>query len=99
MAEYKLTNRAIADLNAIWGYTFDEWSEAQADRYYNILLDSCQAIADNPALGKNYTGVRTDLFGLKVNRHIIFYRKPDNTPIEITRFLHERMDLKSRISE
>jgi len=99
MAEYRLTKKAEEDLNKIWNYTFDKWSEEQADNYYSMLLDFCQNIADNPVLGKYYEGIRTDLFGLKANRHIIFYRKINPGLIEITRILHERMDLKNRIKE
>ena len=46
-----------------------------------------------------YYGIKPDLFGLKANRHIIFYRKSELNLIEITRILHERMDLKKRIAE
>ncbi|MCU4176278.1 type II toxin-antitoxin system RelE/ParE family toxin [Carboxylicivirga sp. N1Y90] len=99
MAKYELTNKAVIDLNNIWDYTFDTWSEYQADKYYDILLSSCQDIADNPELGTNYTEINSELFGLKVNRHIIFYRKSIDNPIEITRILHEQMDLKNRITE
>ncbi|WP_162344326.1 type II toxin-antitoxin system RelE/ParE family toxin [Cyclobacterium salsum] len=99
MAEYKLTNKAVDDLNEIWGYTADEWSEEQADKYYNMLLNSCQDIANNPELGKNYDGITTDLFGLKANQHIIFYRKTNSIQIEITRILHGRMNLKNRLTE
>ncbi|HPF92378.1 MAG TPA: type II toxin-antitoxin system RelE/ParE family toxin [Tenuifilaceae bacterium] len=99
MAKYELTNKAVEDLTGIWEYTIEKWSEQQADKYYNLLLDSCQDIANNPELGKNYDGITKDLFGLKTNRHIVFYRKRVNQPIEITRILHERMDLKIRLSE
>lgn len=99
MADYKLTNKAVEDLNAIWDYTFNQWSEKQADSYYDMLLDNCQEIAKNPDFGKNYDGITTDLFGLKANRHIIFYRILGNQQVEITRILHERMDLKNRITE
>ena len=99
MAKYELTNKAVADLNGIWEYTLENWSENQADRYYDMLLDICQDIADNPELGKNYDGIKSDLFGLKANRYVIFYRKSELNPIEITRILHERMDLKKRITE
>ena len=99
MAAYKLTNKAVDDLNQIWEYTFNKWSEQQADNYYNLLLDGCQIIADNPGFGKNYDGVKRELFGVKTNRHIIFYRKILDKYVEITRILHERMDLKSRLSE
>ena len=99
MVKYELTNKAVADLNGIWEYTVENWSENQADRYYDMLLEICQDIADNPELGKNYEGIKSDLFGLKVNRHVIFYRKSKVNSIEITRILHERMDLKRRITE
>lgn len=99
MAEYKLTNKAVADLNAIWNYTAEKWSEEQADRYYFMLLDSCQDVADNPDLGKSYDEVMADLFRLKVSKHIIFYRILSDELIEITRILHGRMDLKSRLTE
>lgn len=97
MAKYELTNKAVVDLNGIWEYTVEYWSEKQADRYYDMLLGVCQDIADNPALGKNYDGVTSDLLGVKANRHIIFYRKSDTAPVEITRILHERMDLEKKM--
>ena len=99
MAKYELTNKAVEDLTGIWEYTIEKWSEQQADKYFNLLLDSCRDIANNPELGKNYDGITKDLNGLKTNRHIVFYRKRINQPIEITRILHERMDLKNRLSE
>lgn len=99
MAEYRLTNKALEDLNGIWNYTAEEWSEEQADSYYQMLLNSCQALANNPELGKIYHGIAPDLFGLKANRHIIFYLKLIDNTVEIIRILHGRMDLKNRIPE
>ncbi len=32
MAKYKLTNKAVKDLANIWNYTFEAWSERQADK-------------------------------------------------------------------
>jgi toxin ParE1/3/4 len=97
MAEYKLTNKAVEDLSKIWEYTFEVWSEKQADKYYNRLITSCQEIANNPELGKNYQGISDSLLGMKINRHIIFYRTLNENYVEITRILHERMDLKEKI--
>ena len=96
MAKYELTNKAVEDLAGIWEYTIEKWSEQQADKYYNLLLDKFQDIANKPELGRNYEGITNDLFGLKTSRHIIFYRKRINQPIEITRILHEQMDLKKQ---
>ena len=99
MAKYKLTNKAVDDLTQIWDYTFDKWSESQADKYYNMLLDNCEEIANNSDLGKKYSAVVENLLGFEVGRHIIFYRRIEEDEIEITRILHEQMDLKNRIKE
>ncbi len=99
MAEYKLTNKAVEDLSKIWDYTFEVWSENQADKYYEELISNCYQIAKNPDLGKSYKGISEQLLGLNVNRHIIFYRALSDSYVEITRIVHERMDLKQRIAE
>ena len=97
MPKYKLTNKAVEDLSGIWDYTFDIWSEKQADKYYRMLVDHFFEIADNPAVGKNYEGITDQLFGFKAGRHIIFYRILNKDFVEITRILHEQMDLKNRV--
>ncbi len=74
MAKFYLTNKAIDDLTSIWNYTFFNWSEQQADKYYGILIDTCHVITKNPEFGKNYEGRVPTLFGLRAKRHIIFYR-------------------------
>jgi toxin ParE1/3/4 len=99
MAKYNLTNKAVEDLADIWDYTFEQWSESQADNYYEMLIANFKSIADNPNLGKNYTGIAENLFGLRTNRHIIFYRKIAGNEIEVARILHERMDLENRMLE
>jgi toxin ParE1/3/4 len=96
MAKYYLTNKAVDDLATIWDYTYDEWSESQADKYYLLLLNSCQEIAENPSLGKKYDNVTENLLGFKSNQHIIFYQIISNKEVEIIRILHVRMDLKSK---
>lgn len=99
MANFKLTNKAVEDLSRIWNYTFDKWSEKQADKYYNMLLENCQHIAEDTKIGIKYIEVSDKLFGWKANSHIIFYRIIDIKFVEITRILHGRMDLKNKINE
>ncbi len=99
MTKYSLTNKAVEDLSEIWNYTFDYWSERQADIYYQMLLEYCREIAAKPDIGKNYEGIINRLFGLRAGRYIIFYRKVNANEVEITRILHEQMDLKNRILE
>ena len=100
MAKYRLTRKAVEDLADIWNYTFDEWSERQADDYYNMLIASCQKIATNPDLfGKRYDEIFHGLRGFKAGKHLLFYRILDNGDVEIIRILHERMDLRNRMNE
>jgi toxin ParE1/3/4 len=99
MAKYKLTNKAVADLTQIWNYTFDKWSEIQADKYYQMLLDNCTEVAFYPEIGKNYFIVTDNLLGYRAGRHIIFYRRIAEDEIEIIRILHEQMDLKNRLKD
>jgi len=99
MAKFKLTNKAVEDLANIWKYTFEKWSEQQADYYYESLILNCEEISNNPNIGKSYNEIMQNLLGIKVNRHIIFYRINEEEYIEITRILHGRMDLKKRILE
>ena len=99
MPKYKLTNKAVEDLSGIWNYTYDNWSEKQADMYYYMLLENFVEIANNPLLGKNYAGIEDQLFGFRAGRHIIFYRILNKNFIEITRILNEQMDLKNRMKD
>lgn len=99
MANFKCTNKAVEDLSNIWNYTFEVWSERQADIYYDSIIFDCQKIADDPHLGKHYNEITQNLLGTKSNRHIIFYRILNDNDAEITRILHESMDLKKRVTE
>ncbi len=99
MAKYKLTNKAVEDLSKIWDYTYEVWSENQADKYYFELLQDCQELSENRNLGEKYTDIDNEIFGYKSGQHLIFFRIINENEIEITRFLHSRMDIKSRILE
>ena len=41
MANYFFSKKAVEDLSEIWNYTYDAWSESQADKYYNLLIGFC----------------------------------------------------------
>ena len=99
MAKVILKQEAIADLNNIWKYTFEKWSENQADKYYAMLKLACAEIGKNPQIGKQYDKINKNLLGLHSGRHIIFYQFIDQQEIEIIRILHERMDLRNRIND
>jgi toxin ParE1/3/4 len=97
MAKFYISNKAVEDLNDIWDYTVKAWSESQAEIYYSLLMDSCQALANKPALGKSYEVVEKGVLGYKTGEHIIFYQIVSQKEIDAVRILHGMMDIKSHI--
>jgi toxin ParE1/3/4 len=97
MTKVKFTKIAVNDLSDIWNYTADNWSERQANIYYQLIIKACSAIAKKPQIGKDYNEIFPELKGKKSSKHIIFYRIIDDHSIEITRILHEQMDLKNEL--
>ena len=91
MAKFQLSNKAIADLDSIWLYTLETWSEDQADLYYHEMIKACQDIANHPTnLDKEYKEVMAGLFGRHIHKHYIFYILVEDE-VEIVRILHEKM--------
>lgn len=99
MVKVVLRQEAINDLTDIWDYTVGQWSENQANNYYEIIKFACKTIGENPKIGKYYTEINKQLLGLKIGKHIIFYFQISEDEIEVIRILHERMDLKNRIND
>ena len=99
MLKLTLRQEAIDDLNEIWNYTKTQWSENQAEKYYQTIKTSCNLIAENPTIGKSYNEISRHLFGFKTGKHIIFYSILAGVEIEVIRILHERMDLIKRFAE
>lgn len=97
---YKISIEAQNDLENIWLYTFENWATEQANRYYNLILDEIEYIAENPQTGKDYSHVRENYFRSKVKSHYIFYKinKKENL-VEIIRILHQQMDIENRLND
>jgi toxin ParE1/3/4 len=97
MARFRFTRKAVGDLNEIWNFTAEKWSENQADLYYRLLIESCREIALQPDSGEKYPGVAKNLRGFKTGRHIIFYQIIDPETVLMIRILHDQMDLRNRL--
>ncbi len=72
MLKLTLRQEAIYDLSNIWNYTKAQWSELQAEKYYQSIKTLCILIAENPTIGKSYDEISKYLLGLKCEKHIIF---------------------------
>jgi toxin ParE1/3/4 len=97
MAKFYLSNKAVDDLNDIWDYTVNTWSEKQAENYYLLLMNSCQELANKPNLGKSYDAVEKNVLGFKTGEHLIFYQIVSQKEIEVVRILHGMMDIKKHL--
>ena len=98
MAKWHLTNRAVSDLDSIWEYTAEIWSEQQADLYYGELIAEIGHIASNKFIfDREYSEVKRGLFCHHYRKHLIFYQKYENGDILVIRILHERMDVSSQL--
>jgi toxin ParE1/3/4 len=65
MANNTLTNKAVDDLSEIWDYTVKTCSVNQADKYYLMLVDAFQELADGKIAGKNYPEINPEISGFK----------------------------------
>ncbi len=80
----------------LWLYTFENWSQEQADRYYKLIFDEIEYIAENPNVGTDFSTIRAGYRRSKVKSYYIFYRQGANE-IEIIRILHQRMDVEAHL--
>ena len=96
---YRISEKAVEDLENIWTYTLHKWSIEQADRYYNLIINEIEFITKNFMSGKSMDHIKNGYRVTVVKSHLIFYRKSQDNQVEVIRILHQRMDIKIRINE
>ena len=98
MPKVRYSNKAVEDLTSIWEYTFSEWSENQADEYYELLISACNRVLYRTIISnRSYEEITDGLLGIRVGHHVIFYNIMDNDDVMVIRILHERMDIKRHL--
>ena len=98
MPKVRYSNKAVEDLTSIWEYTFSEWSENQADEYYEMLISTCNRLLYPSIISsRSYNEITDGLLGIKAGHHLIFYDILSNDDIMIIRILHEKMDIKRHL--
>jgi toxin ParE1/3/4 len=99
MPRFVISEKAVEDINGIWVYTAENWSIEQADRYYNLIFDEIEYIAENFERARDFGQIRKGYGVSKVKSHLVFFRKTKGEEIEVVRVLHERMDIENRIDD
>ena len=95
--KYRISEKAVKDLEIIWEYTYEKWSVNQADRYYKLITSEIEFIAKNNMSGKSMDHIKEGYRATIVKSHLIFYRVHTDNIIEIIRILHQKMDVENEI--
>lgn len=85
------TQDAEADIKEIYKYSFVNFGENQAEKYYAGLELKFSDIAAGIAHSKDYSFVREGLQRTNYVSHAIYYKKTDEDDILILRVLHQNM--------
>ncbi len=106
MAGYKFYPTADKSQDAIWDYTYEEWGEAQANKYIMGLHSHIQKIADKKLLQKpipkslvSPADLEMEGFFSHYEKHYIFFRELGKGNIGIMSILHDSMHIPVRLRE
>ena len=92
MPELTIAPLARDDLMEIGRYTQETWGVQQRDAYLGALADVFGKIKTGFIASRKRAEIRENLLCYPCNKHIIFFRRDDQSNVEILRILHERMD-------
>lgn len=90
--KFNLTPRAKEDLRGIWNYTFEIWSEAQADKYVTALYERFDWLAYRSEIGKHRPDIQEGYYCFPQGAHLIFYLIRDGG-IDVIGIPHKEMDI------
>jgi plasmid stabilization system protein ParE len=96
-AQFRLTPRAVDDLDGIWDYIAEDNVDA-ANRVESAILSACGSLARHPLLGSK----RSEITPLPVRfwtvtrfpNFVVVYR-PDARPLQVIAVLHGKRSLKA----
>lgn len=97
MKNYRISKKALEDIDDIWIYTQAKWSVSQANRYYRLIYQEIEYILEDFESGKDISVVKPGYRQAKVKSHFIVYRKGNDGILEIIRVLHQMMDIPNQL--
>lgn len=98
MLEIHITKKTQEDLENIWIYSFKEWGEKQADKYFDTLDQAInKTLLNNPKTGSNCNHISSGYRLYKVAKHLIFYKLTQKR-ILIIRILHHRINVRRHLN-
>jgi toxin ParE1/3/4 len=97
-AAYALRELAVADLEAIWVYTVEQWGVEQAERYLKGLFACFEDLAENPQLGRQRDEVKASYRSFPQGRHVVFYVVV-SAGIEVIGIVHQSVDVETHLGQ
>jgi toxin ParE1/3/4 len=94
--KYRITEAAYRDLNDIWLYTFQEWSEIQATKYFESIIEEIALFSENPGKAKKLEMANSEFYYFRTFSHYVFFKYGDEK-IDIIRILHKMMDFPKHL--
>ena len=95
--EYRISAKALEDINKIWIYTLEKWSLNQANHYYRLIYQEIEFIVEDFDGGKDIGKIRLGYRQFRVKSHLIIYKKAEDGIEEIVRVLHQMMDIPNQL--
>jgi toxin ParE1/3/4 len=98
MAEYRLTERARADLIAIYDFTESKFGGYQAEAYYAGLIRSFGLLADFPFIGQTVDDLAAGHRRFRFQSHLIFYTSQNDCIVKRA-IVHGAQDIRPQLFE
>ncbi len=95
--KYRISRKALEDIDKIWVYTFENWSANQANHYYRLIYQEINFVTEDFESGKNIDEIKLGYKQVKMKSHLIIYKKGDDGVVEIVRVLHQMMDIPNQL--
>lgn len=104
--QVRLTAAAERDFQSILTWTAEQFGEAQARAYADILTAAIRALTDGPdvltskardEIGPGLRILHAARFGRRA-RHLLLYRAAPDAVIHMLRILHDAMDIERHVS-
>lgn len=94
MSSYRLTPRALRDLDQIADYTLAQWGDRQAEIYLNALAKRFEWLAKNPNAGRARDDIAQGYRSYREGSHLIFYMV-ERGVVAIIGVPHGSMDIEA----
>ena len=96
--KFEISQLALEDLDNIWEYSVEQWSNEQGNKYYNEIFLAIDKICENSDIGTPIDEIKKGHRRTIVKSHMIIYKVKGST-IYIDRILHQKMDIEKNLNE